>query len=47
MNFYEDEDEIEDVSVYLNSDIGVGCLYETITNVAPLNNLVTAVNLEH
>jgi hypothetical protein len=39
--------EDEDIKVYLNSDRGEGCLYETITNVAPLNNLVTAVNLEH
>jgi hypothetical protein len=37
----------EDLKVYLYSDRGVGCLYETITNVAPLNNLETAVTLEH
>ena len=41
----EDEDEDENVRVYLYSERGEGCLYETITNVAPINNLEAAVNL--
>ena len=41
----EDEDEDENVRVYLNSIIGEGFQYQTITNVAPINNLEAAVNL--
>jgi hypothetical protein len=40
--------EDEDVRVSLSSKkIGEGCPYKTITNVAPINNLVTTVSLEH
>ena len=31
--------------VFPTSNIGEGCLYETITNVAPINNQETVVNL--
>ena len=41
----EDEDEDENVRVYLNSIIGEEFQYQTITNVAPINNLEAAVNL--
>ena len=39
--------EDKDVKVSLETYIGQGFQYETITNVAPINNQVTSVSLEH
>ena len=37
---------IEDVEVSVNIELGTGCQYETIKNVCPLNE-ENPVNLEH